>query len=347
MTVATDPEPGIAAVGEATARQALDQRTVVVDQSALYVQQLLGRQGELLRIRFAHLHVPASAAADAIRTRDSVWATTATNVVFGVYNGKLRREEIPAARRATLRAQAMDLERITTRLTHHDVESSRGPAHDAVELAHRLGLALYADDVALRQTARARGVPTFGTTDLVAAAGCPMDQAVEMTRLLAAEYVVDLPLSGDDLASVETDGEWQGAGLLNISRNQWWKRADDHGITVWRSVALKAAQVSGDNLVLVTKYALQGALDCPAGQRTQRYQQVVVAALDAVHEGGVPAPHNYFGQLVEVTVDGVAPTPRFVYHSLVGALRDRGVDNPHAVAASLIPEIATDAETWR
>jgi tetratricopeptide (TPR) repeat protein len=344
MTVATDPESGIAAVGEATARQALDQRMVVVDQSALYVQQLLGRQGELLRMRFAQLHVPASAADDAIRTRDSVWATTATNVVFGVHNGELRREEIAAARRATLRAQSMDLERITTRLTRHDVESSRGPAHDAVELARHLGLALYADDVALRQTARARGVPTFGTTDLITAVGYPMDQAVEMTRLLAAEYVVDLSLSGDDLAYVEPDGEWHGAGLLNISRSQWWKRANAHGINAWRSVALKAAQVSGDNLVLVTKYALQGALqDCPAGQRTQRYQQVVVAALDAVHEGGVPAPHNYFGRLVEVTVAGVAPSPRFVYHSLVGALRERGVDNPHAVAASMLPEMATGA----
>lgn len=349
MTVATDPEPGIAAVGVAIARQAIDERTVVVDQSALYLQELLGGDGDLLRMRFAELHVPASAADDAIRTRDSIWVTTGTNVVFGIHNGQLRREEIPAARRASLRAHATNLEQVTTRMTRHDVASpSHGPAHDAVDLAGRLGIALYADDVALRQIARARGVATFGTIDLITAAGYPSDQADTMIRRLAAEYVVDLPLGADDLTHLESNGEWHGAGRLNISRSQWWKRADAHGISAWRSAALSAARVSGDNLVLVTKYALHGALqDCPAAQRTQRYQQIVVAALDAVHEGGLSAPDNYLARLTTATIGDVSPAPRFVYHALLAALRERGVDDPHAAAAAMLPESEGDPATWR
>ncbi|GAA4462520.1 DUF4365 domain-containing protein [Phytohabitans houttuyneae] len=348
MTVATDPEPAIVAAGVAAAREALTKGEVVLDQSAVYLQQLLGREGELLRTRFARLHTPGSAADDAIRTRDSVWATTAAELTFGIQNGQLRREAIPDDRRATLRAHAVDLERITTRLTHHDVEPSRGPALDAVGLAHRLGIALYADDVALRQTARANNVPAFGTTDLISAAGISTDQAIQMIRQLGAENVVDLPLQGHDLAFLEPDGTWSGAGLLNISRSQWWRRFNTQSVHAWRSVALVAAQVSADNLILVSKYALQGALqDCPDGQRTQRYQQVVVAALDALHESGIPVPHGYLGHLRAATTDGVVPAPRAVFHALIEALRERGVKDPPAEVATLLPEIAIDAETWQ
>ncbi|WKU03505.1 DUF4365 domain-containing protein [Micromonospora sp. HUAS LYJ1] len=347
MTVATDPEPAIVAAGVAAAREALTKGEIVIDQSALYVQQVLGREGELLRTRFARLHTPGSAADDAIRTRDSVWATTATDLTFGIHNGQLRREAIPDDRRATLRAYAVDLEQITTRLTLHDVEPSRGPALDSVDLAHQLGIALYADDVALRQTARAQSVPTFGTTDLITAAGISTDQAIQMIRQLGAENVVDLPLDAHDLALLEPDGAWRGAGLLNISRSQWWKRLNTQRIHVWRSVVLAAIQVSGENLILVTKYALQGALqDCPDGQRTQRYQQVVVAALDALHESNIPAPHDYLGHLKAATIDGVAPAPRVTFHALMEALRERGVDNPPAEAAAMLPKIANDATTW-
>ena len=341
MTVATDPEPGIAAAGAATARQALREGRVVMDQSALYLQRLLGREGELLRMRFAEVHIPGSAADDAVRTRDSVWATTATDVVFGIYNGQPRREQIPAERRATIRAQAADLEAITTRLSCHDVAPSRGPAHDGVTLAHRLGLALYADDVALRQIARARGVPTFGTTDLIAAVELTADQTSQMNRRLAAEHVVDLPLNGDDLAHLELDGDWRGAGLLNISRSQWWKRAGAAGMDTWRSVALQAARVSGDNLVHVTTYALHGSLqDCPPGQRTRQYQQIVVAALDSLHEGGMPTPRNYLARLAEKTADGIAPEPYFVLQALATTMRQRGVHEPWAAAAITLPGLS-------
>jgi hypothetical protein len=101
-------------------------------------------------------------------------------------------------------------------------------------------------------------------------------------------------------------------------------------------------------LILVSKYALQGALqDCPEGQRTQRYQQVVVAALDALHESGIPVPHGYLGHLMAATTDGVAPAPRAVFHALIEALRERGVENPPAEVAVMLPEIASDAGTWQ
>jgi hypothetical protein len=61
---------------------------------------------------------------------------------------------------------------------------------------------------------RARGIPTFGTTDLITAAELPTDQATQMIRRLGAENIVDLPLNIDDLTFLESGGAWHGAGLL-------------------------------------------------------------------------------------------------------------------------------------
>ncbi|PWR11833.1 hypothetical protein DKT69_25730 [Micromonospora sicca] len=347
MTLATDPEPGIAAVGVSTAREALARREVVMDQSAYYLQLLLGRDGEQLRMRFAKVHVPATGAVDASNTRDSVWATTAAEHTFGVHNGQLRRETIPAARRARLRSLAAELEQVTTRAIHHEVAPSAGPAHDAIELARRLGIALYADDVVLRQLARAHGVPAFGTSDLITATDTPTAHADEMTRRLAAEYVVDLPLDGDDLAQLETDGEWRGAGRLNLSRSQWWTHMNAASLDAWRAAARAAALISNDNLVVVTKYALHGALyACSPGHRTQRYLQVVVAALDSIHEAGLQIPDDFLDALKAATVENIAPGDRFVFRALIDALHARGVDDATGVAADMLPEVAADAATW-
>jgi hypothetical protein len=314
----------------------------------LYVTGLLGGDGELLRLQLPGLCAPTSAADDAIRTRDTIWATTAANVTFDVYGGRLRREELSAEQRATLRTRAVNLERTTVAATPPRRGPSLSPALDAIELAIRRGLALYADDVALRQVARARGVPAFGTTDVIAVAGYPADQVTDLLVRLAAEYVVDLPLDGEHLAQVEDADGWRGgAGQLNLSRGQWWKRTSPAPLDSWRAFAIRTAQISADTLEQVTTYALYGAMqECTPGLRTQRYQQIVVAALDAVHEAGTQAPEGFLGQLAAVTVDGVAPKPKFVYHALLGVLRERGVADPVAAAQVLLPEVAQDPDTW-
>ncbi|MER6589666.1 DUF4365 domain-containing protein [Micromonospora chalcea] len=346
MTLAADAEPAIASVGDTAARAALHCGEAVVDLSALYLHQLLGRDGELLHGRFSQLYITSSTARDAVRTRDSVWETTASSVVFGIRDGQLCRETIPAATRATLRALATRLERTTTQLHQHDIFPSQDPARDAIELAQRLSLPLFADDVALRQLGRARGIPAFGTTNLITVCGYSDSQVSTLVHQLAAAFVVDLPLDADTLAEIETDGKWRGPGLVNLSRSQWWTRPDS--INTWRSITVHARRVSEDNLTLVTKFALQGALqDLPAGQRTQRYQQILVAALDALHESGLPAPDTYLDDLTAATAGGIAPEQRFIFRALIEALRQRGVDAPEIEAITMLPQIANNTQTWQ
>jgi hypothetical protein len=60
-------------------------------------------------------------------------------------------------------------------------------------------LALWCDDMALRQKARQAGVATFSLLDLVTVLqrqGTTFDE-LALLRSLAAEYVMDLPLGAD------------------------------------------------------------------------------------------------------------------------------------------------------
>ncbi|GIH16049.1 hypothetical protein Raf01_42210 [Rugosimonospora africana] len=71
------------------------------------------------------------------------------------------------------------------------------------------------------------------------------------------------------------------------------------------------------------------------------------SARSATHEGGTPVPDNYLGQLAEATATGLASSPPFVFHALVGALRQRGIDNPDAAVSAMLPEMKVDQETWQ
>ena len=81
----------------------------------------------------------------------------------------------------------------------------------------------------------------------------------------------------------------------------------------------------------------------PGANISQRYQQIVVAAIDAAHEGGLPVPGDYLARLVEATADGIAPKLRFVLLALADTMRRRGVDDPWAAAAEMLPAFS-DAE---
>ncbi len=348
VIVASDPEPGLVAAGQTAARRALAAGSAVADLSALHLLQLLGNDARALRAQLPDLVVTTSTAADAIRTRDAVWTVTGASFTVGLQDGTLRREELSAEQRALLRTRAADLEEATARLRHQPAGTGNDPTGDAVELAAREGLPLYADDVALRQAARGRGVPAFGTTDLLAVVGYPHQQIEAMLIRLAAECVVDLPLDGDQIVGLERDSDWRGiSGGLALSRRQWWQRVGAGWTEPWRTVAGHAALASPQAFVRMTQVALYGALQHGApGLRTQRYQQIVVAALDAAQQAGHPVPPDYLAQLAALAPEDVAPKPKYVYQALIAALREKTVEDPEVQAAALLPHLRFDPDTW-
>ncbi len=345
LTVASDREPGLITAGRQAAAKALDSGAVIADISALYLLLLLPENGRDLLARLPDLCINAGAAADAARTRDAVWTVASASFSVGLVDGKLRRQELPIEERALLRKRAADLEELTASLMHRTAGLGKNSGQDAIALAAQEGIALWADDVALRQAARHRGLATFGTTDLLATIN--QGDLEETTMLLAANYVVDLALDGGQVSRLESDARWHGAGgMVAISRRQWWQPRDQLTDS-WQTVAAEAAKISPQTFVRMTQAALTGALGASAsGFHTQVYQQVVVMALDAAHRAKATAPPDFLQQLASLAAKGIPPKPKYVYHALMSALEKRGVLDPEAEANALLPGLRFAPDTW-
>jgi tetratricopeptide (TPR) repeat protein len=347
MIVAADPEASLNAVGRDTARYALDADLVVADLSSLHVLNLLGEHGRDLRARLPRLVITESTKIDAIASRDAIWAVTGSSFTAGLDEGRLIKQALSGADRARLRVLSTELEDLTARLSHEAAGIGGAPAFDSIALAGAQATALYSDDVALRQAARAERVPAFGTCDLIAALDHPATD--QMLLLLAGAGVVDLPLTVDHIIQLEHQAGWSsGAGALAISRRQWWQRHQATWRPMWIEIAEAAARHSPDALTTITKAALYGSLQHSSmGTATQRYQQIVVLALEAVHVGGSAPPPGFLNSLAAPAAAEVVPQPKHLYHALRDALQQRGVADPIAAAAALLPEINTnDPALW-
>jgi hypothetical protein len=217
------------------------------------------------------------------------------------------------------------------------------PGTDAIRLARELGVPLWCDDTALRQRARAEDVATFGLIDLCSVLerrGIALEVA-EVSRHLAEEYVVDLPLAAEDLIAIATAHEWEvGPAHTAIARDEWWRHRSGTWEDAWHRFAIAAREHSAEALVDATQAALMGSTAAVSqGYSTQRYQHVVILALAACHEAGLPAPEQYLQELAEHGSPALVPRPKYVLRGLMEELRRREVDNPEAVARSLLPEV--------
>jgi hypothetical protein len=97
----------------------------------------------------------------------------------------------------------------------------------ALQLAKKLSVSLWADDIALRALAATENVPAFGTPDLLTAAAdtgqIQVPPARQLTAALVAARVVDLPLPAPWPLCAQKDG-WDPTGYtaLSISRPAAW-----------------------------------------------------------------------------------------------------------------------------
>jgi hypothetical protein len=231
-------------------------------------------------------------------------------------DGTVERTTLSAAQRALLEEQAKNLEQAITVLQTERLEHSSGPAVDAITLAQVHGVPLWCDDNSLRQRARGQGVEAFSTLDLITVlerSGVAIDTSA-IYRKLAHQYVIDLPLTADDVISVaEGDGWAMGAAHTALARRAWWL----YRSTPWQQDWLAIAKVA-----------------------TQRYQDVVVLALAASHMAGTPVAADFLDRLAAQAADArLPPRKPFVLRGLAQQLADRGVPDPYGAAMALLPGV--------
>jgi tetratricopeptide (TPR) repeat protein len=106
-------------------------------------------------------------------------------------------------------------------------------------------LPFFADDVVLRTLARAEGIPTFGTVQILQAfadSGTIDDGELNANLdTLRREYCVDLPLDADSLIRVARLDQWEPRAVaFTFSRPTTW-RTGEHAFRVWRLLCNQVA----------------------------------------------------------------------------------------------------------
>jgi hypothetical protein len=162
-----------------------------------------------------------------------------------------------------------------------------------------------------------------------------------VTRSLADQYVVDLPLDAADIITIASDHDWiPGPAHTALARPEWWRHHEEDWGDIWLAIATHARQHSPRALVDVTKAALTGAIEqVRSGLRTQRYQQLIVLALVACHQAGRPSPPGLLDDLAQHAGPGLAPRSPFVLTALIKEFTDRSVEDADLVARRLLPGV--------
>jgi hypothetical protein len=191
----------------------------------------LGLPAARITARFSRLVMPAVQRDDVLNARATISLRSTGTLGWDPYAGRPFFSEIP---QDTVNAWAGQAQRLAERLEL--VEPVQVPVPEseadrdwsaAVRTARELGLCLWADDLALRQVARAEGVAAFGTLDLLAllaerSAITAQEHARAVDGLIDAR-AVDLPLS-DRLLTIADREKWQAGGYaaLMLSRPAAW-----------------------------------------------------------------------------------------------------------------------------
>jgi hypothetical protein len=342
---AADLAKGLRSVGEKAAETAIETGACVMDLSSVHLLNLLA-DADRLRLRSAVREpvVPVVAVDDVVQTRyDMRGLAIATYTASLSADGTIQRTTLSPAQQALLRDQAAALETAAASLKACQTSGRGDPAAAAIALATEQALPLWCDDVAMRQTARGRGILAFGLLDLVSVLvrrGVTLDERAILRRL-AEQYVVDLPLAGEDIIAVAAGHDWRtGPAHTALARPGWWRHQDNDWTFTWLRIATSARQHSADALVDIAKAALAGALDhVTAGRRTQRYQQLLVLALVACHQAQRPSPTGLLDDLARNADPALPPSPPFVLAALMDELKQRSTSDADRVARRLLPGI--------
>lgn len=155
------------------------------------------------------------------------------------------------------------------------------PWLSALDMAKARQLPLWCDDLGLRTLAANEGVPTFGTSALIAAlvAAGHLDAGTMKSafRQLREEYAVDLPLDVDWLRLSASSEDWRpGPASHHFTRPAAWLSFDDT-YRLWSELAQLAATAEPLRVVGWVHAAAYG-LACAVGADGAATVLVAVAA---------------------------------------------------------------------
>lgn len=229
--VIATPDPALMTLERESAAGALEHGGVVLDTSALYMLEHLALPAVKIMAWFARALMPATQRDDILNARSGLALRSTGTLGWDPYTNRPFFSEIPQdvvekwagqARRLAERLELVEPVQASEATTEVDRDWSA-----AVRTAKEHGLALWADDFALRQVARAEGVAAFGTLDLL---GLQSQQGViSRTDYLRAlddlveARAVDLPIL-ERLRAICAKEQWQpdGYGALMLSRPSTW-----------------------------------------------------------------------------------------------------------------------------
>jgi hypothetical protein len=346
---ATDLRTGLRSVGEAAAREAIQRGRCAIDLSSLHLLGLLNDDDRLLILAaLPNMTTARSAVADAVLMRDKIRALGVSTYTAALrHDGSVEKTTLTAAQHAALRDQAEALEAGASSIEIRSPAASQDAPADTMAIAREVGLPLWCDDMALRQQARHRSVPTFSLLDLVTELtrqGTPVDLR-SVLRRLASHYVVDLPLDADDIIEIAAANDWHpGPAHTALARPAWWHSQSPDWPGTWLAVVTEARKHSAVAFLDITKAALTGALNSVTpGHRTMRYQELVVISLTACHLAGTAAPLGLLDQLAAFTFaafpgHAVPARPQFVLRAFEGELTSRSIPHPQERARQILPD---------
>ena len=165
--VASAADPTLANTEQTASREARGSGSVVVDTTTLVLLDHLSGRAAGLTAQFARILLPARYRDDILETRNSLALRSGSTLGWNAQQQRPQLTEFPPevvenwARAGTRLAERLALVEVVS-------DAKEDWSWDgSLLLANREGVALWADDLALRQAARSQGVPAFGTLDLV------------------------------------------------------------------------------------------------------------------------------------------------------------------------------------
>lgn len=210
--------------GERAARTSLGGR-VVVDTSALVIARWTGHAFKKLAANFDAVLVPTPVREDIARARSNLaMKSTATMGWDSLAQRPFITETSPEEAQAHADAvEQVWSDALSLQIAPVPEINRRDRWAAAITAAQELGVAIWADDVALRELASALGVDAFGSIDLIRA----LDNEDDVNTAIAAfreNKVVDLPIDGPwHRLAVQAEWRLDSPLALAISRRAAWR----------------------------------------------------------------------------------------------------------------------------
>ena len=284
--VASAADPALADIERGASRDARESGSVVVDTSTLVLLDHIRSRAAGLTAQFARILLPASYRDDILEARNSLALRSTSTLGWNALQQHPQLTEFP---QEVVENWAQAGTRLAERLATVEVvpDGKQGWSwDDALLLASREKVALWADDLALRQAARSLGVHAFGTldlvTDLVDADQLPQSVLNEVVEAFRGAYVVDLPLDHRLFDLAAADG-WKPegyAGLL-LARPRFWSQPADGFAQFTQLIrALPRTEATPDTVVGWVAAAMTGlAWAIPPGGRPRALAGLVAWAV--------------------------------------------------------------------